>query len=135
MSFSTSVDTEILNQVFVGTALSWNGNTNLWLALHTANPGKAGAPTTSEIAYTGYARIPISRSSGFTVASATIQNANLAQFPVATGGTGIATYCSVVTTASGAGSVIVFGPLNSSVSVTSGIQPQFSAGSLTFTLD
>lgn len=42
MSFSNSAETSVLEQIFVGTALPWNGNTNLWIALHTADPGEAG---------------------------------------------------------------------------------------------
>jgi hypothetical protein len=37
---------------------------NLYVSLHTADPGEAGDQTTSETAYTGYARIPVARTSG-----------------------------------------------------------------------
>ena len=42
--------------------------TSMYLALHTADPGELGnSQSTSEIAYTGYARVAIARSSsGFT---------------------------------------------------------------------
>ena len=39
MSFSNAAETAVLNQVFIGTALPWNANTDLYLALHTADPG------------------------------------------------------------------------------------------------
>lgn len=38
--------------------------TTLTVALHTADPGEAGTQSTSETAYTGYARIPVNRTSG-----------------------------------------------------------------------
>lgn len=50
MSFSNTAETAVLNQVFVGTALPWNSNTELWLALHTADPGETGTAVTNEVA-------------------------------------------------------------------------------------
>jgi hypothetical protein len=41
----------------------------------------------------------------------------------------------VVTTASGAGQIIVRGALSASVSTGTGIQPQFASAALAFTLD
>jgi len=32
MSFSNTAETAVLNQIFVGTALPWDANTDLWLA-------------------------------------------------------------------------------------------------------
>jgi hypothetical protein len=135
MSFSNAAEDAVLNQIFVGTALPWNGNTNLWLALHTADPGEAGTAITSEATYGGYARVLVARASGFTVSNPTISNAALAQFPVCSSGTNTVTHCSIVDSASGAGNIIVSGVLNSPVAVATGIQCQFSAGALVFTLD
>ena len=36
--------------------------TLLYISLHTADPGAAGAQNTSEAAYTGYARVAVARS-------------------------------------------------------------------------
>jgi hypothetical protein len=135
MSFSNSSETSVLQQLFIGTALPWNANTDLWLALHTADPGEAGTAVTSEAAYGGYARVTLTRASDITVSGATASNTNLEQFPVCSSGTATCTHISIVTTASGAGTIIVSGALNSSVAVATGIQPQFSAGALVFTLD
>lgn len=135
MSFSNTAETAVLNQIFVGTALPWNANTDLWLALHTADPGEAGSAVTSEATYGGYARVAVARATDLTVSGATVESANLEQFPVCTSGSSTCTYVSIVTTASGAGTIIVSGALNSSVAVATGIQPQFSAGALVFTLD
>lgn len=135
MSFSNDAETAVLDQVFKGTALPWNGNTNLWLALHTADPGEAGTAVTSEATYTSYARVAVTRSTGFTVSGNQVTNAALAQFPQSTGGTNTITHASIVTSASGAGTIVVRGALSSSITVTTGIQPQFAASALTFTLD
>lgn len=135
MSFSNTAETAVLNYLFVGSAVSWAANTELFLALHTADPGEAGTAVTSEATYGGYARVVLTRASDLTVSGATVQNANLEQFPVCSSGTNTVTHVSIVTTASGAGTIIVKGALNASVSVATGIQPQFSANALVFTLD
>jgi hypothetical protein len=135
MSFSNTAETAVLNQVFVGTALSWNGNTNLWLALHTADPGEAGTAVTSEATYGGYARVVLTRATDFTVSGNTVSNANLEQFAACTSGSNIITHASIVDTASGAGNIIVRAALNSSITVSTGVQPQFAANALSFTLD
>lgn len=135
MSFSNTAETAVLNQVFVGTALSWNGNTNLWIALHTADPGETGTAVTSEATYTSYARVSVTRSTGFTVSGNQVSNTNLVQFPQCSGGSNTITYASIVDTSSGAGTIIVRAALNTSIPVSTGIQPQFAASALSFTLD
>lgn len=135
MSFSNTAETAVLNQIFVGTPLPWDSNTDLWLALHTADPGEAGSAVTSEATYTGYARVALARATDLTVSGATVENANLEQFPICSSGTNTITHASIVTTSSGAGTIIVSGVLNNSVGVAVGIQPQFAAGALVFTLD
>jgi hypothetical protein len=107
----------------------------LWLALHTADPGEAGTAVTSEATYGGYARLSVTRSTGFTVSGNQVSNAALAQFVACSSGSNVITYASIVDTSSGAGTIIVRALLNSSITVSTGVQPQFSANALTFTLD
>jgi hypothetical protein len=108
--------------------------TNLYLSLHTADPGTGNNQTTNETSYTNYARIAVVRTTaGWTVATNTAVNAALAQFPQC-GVTGATlTYVAIGTAASGAGNVLYSGALTSSLAVSSGIQPQFSASALTVT--
>lgn len=135
MSFSNTAETAVLNHVFVGTALSWNGNTNLWIALHTADPGEAGSAITSEATYGGYARAVLTRATDFTVSGNQVSNANLEQFAQCSSGSNTITYASIVDSASGAGNIIVRALLNTAIPVSTGIQPQFAANGLSFTLD
>lgn len=136
MSKGNTTENDVLALLFNATALSWNANTNLYLALHTADPGEAGSQTTSETAYTSYARVAVARTSGgWTVSSGTSTNAALIQFPQCTGGTSTITHVSIGTASSGAGQIIYSGALNSSLSVSNLIQPQFSAGALVVTED
>lgn len=135
MSFSNAAETAINSYIFVGTAVGWNANTDLWLSLHTADPGEAGTAVTSEATYTSYARVAVERATAFTVAGATVTNAALVQFPTSTGGSNIVTHVGIVSTASGAGTLILSGALNASQTISSGNQPQFAATTLVFTLD
>jgi hypothetical protein len=135
MSFSNTAETAVLNQVFVGTALSWNGNTNLWLALYTADPGESGSHA-AEATYGGYARIVLTRASDFTVSGNSVSNANLEQFAACTSGSNTITWCAIVDSVTiGAGTMIVRAELNSPITVSTGVQPQFAGGALSFTLD
>lgn len=136
MSFSNTAETAVLNQVFVGTALSWNSNTDLWLALYTSTPDEAGSAVTNEVStYGSYARVALTRSTDFTVSGNSVSNANLEQFPACTSGSNVITHAAIVTSSSGAGTVIVYAELNSPITVTTGVQPQFASGALSFTLD
>ena len=71
--------------------------TNLYVALHTADPGAAGTQSTSEIAYTSYARVAVARTTGGWTASAAQSTSPVAAitFPAGTGGAGTATFFSV----------------------------------------
>lgn len=136
MSLGNTTENDICLLLFNATALSWNANTNLYISLHTADPGEGGNQTTSEATYTSYARVTVARSgSGWTVSGNTATNAALIQFPQATGGTNTITHVAIGTATSGTGQIIASGALSSSLSVSSGIQPQFSAGELDFTID
>jgi hypothetical protein len=136
MSFGNTTETDLLEKIFKATALPWDANGNLYLSLHTADPGETGLQTTSEATYTSYARVAVVRTGvGWTVSNPTATNAALVQFPTCTGGTNTITHVAIGTVTSGAGQILVSGALNSSLSVSSGIQPQFSAGALVFTLD
>lgn len=135
MSFANSTEEDILQQVFIGTALPWNGNTDLWLALYTASPGEAGAHT-NEATYGSYARVVLTRASDFTVSGNSVSNTNLEQFVACTSGSNVITHAAIVDSVTiGAGNVIVYAELNSPITVSTGVQPQFAPGALSFTLD
>lgn len=110
--------------------------TNLYVALHTSDPGEAGAQNTNETAYTNYARVAVARSgAGWTVTGSSTVNAALIQFPQCgvTGAT--VTHVSIGTASAGAGTILYSGALNSSLAVSNLIQPQFAAAALTVTED
>lgn len=135
MSLGNTTETDVLNYIFDSAAPAWAANANFWVALHTADPGEAGTATTSEAAYGSYARVAVSRTTGFTVAGNQVQNAALVQFPQSTSSGSDVTHFSIVTTASGAGQIILRGALSSALPTSTGIQPQFAAGALTATVE
>lgn len=108
--------------------------TNLFVSLHTADPGPAGNQTTSEATYTSYARVSVARTSGgWTVASAQSKNVAAVTFPACTGGTNTITHAAIGTATSGTGKLLYTGALTSSLAVSSGITPQFAINALTTT--
>lgn len=135
MSFSNTTETAVLNYIFDSATPSWAGNSDFWLALYTASPAEGGSAVTNEATYGGYARKQISRTTGFTVSSNTVSNAGLEQFDACTSGSNVITHVAIVTSSSGAGDVIVYAALNSSITVSTGVQPQFATNALSFTLD
>lgn len=136
MSKGNTTENDLMEYIFKATAISWDGLTNLYVSLHTADPGEGGSQTTSEANYTSYARVAVARSgSGWTVTGNQAVNAALVQFPQATGGSSTCTYVAVGTASSGTGQILYSGALSSSLSVSTGIQPQFAAGALTVTED
>lgn len=105
--------------------------TNLFVALHTADPGEASDQTTNEATYTSYARVTVARTSGgWTVAANNASNAALVTFPKATGGSETITHFSVGTLTSGAGKILYSGILDSSLAVSNNVQPEFAIGAL-----
>ncbi len=98
----------------VGDATGLRGSStagSLYLALHTADPGEGGSQTTSEAAYTSYARTAIARdSSNWTVSGNQGSNTNAINCPMATGGSANVTHWSIGTSSSGTGKILWKGP-------------------------
>lgn len=142
MPKSTTTCNNILALIF--NATTWNDIAendttspvaNLYISLHTADPGVGGSQLTNETSYTNYARVAVARTTGgWDVPSGgATQNAALIQFPQC-GVTGATiTHVAIGTNSSGAGLVLYAGALNSSLAVANLIQPQFAAGALDVT--
>lgn len=146
MSMTNAAEANLLNLLFVNVDWANIGDAaglqnsatagSFYVSLHTADPGETGTQSTSEVAYTSYARVAVARSAGgWTLTAQTISNTALVQFPTATGGTATATYFGIGTDSAGAGNLLMSGALTSSLSISNGIQPQFAAGALTVTVD
>lgn len=101
--------------------------TTLSIALHTGVPGATQA--TNEATYTSYARVTINRNgTDWTAPSGgSLSNASLIQFPSCTGGSNVITHVSI---GYSSGTVIHYGALTASRTITDGTQPQFAASAL-----
>jgi hypothetical protein len=110
--------------------------TNLYVALHTADPTETGDQEDNEATYTDYARVAVPRTAGgWTVTGNQVVNANAITFPEASGGSEVITHFSVGELASGAGDIYYIGTLTTPLNVSVGIEPRFPAGDLVITED
>lgn len=137
MSKGNTFETDILGLIFNGTAIADLAEndastplTQLFLALHTGDPGEAGVQNTSECAYTGYARVAVNRNSGgFTVSGGTVNLTANVDFGAKTaGGDETATHFSVGVAASGATKILYKGALSSSILIVNTTIPRLTTG-------
>ena len=136
MSKSNTFENELLAHIFTNSAIAGIGDTagvlpsaapgSLYLSLHTNDPGEAGTQATSEISYTGYARVAVVRSAaGFAVSGATVTLANNVDFGEMTAGTGgSVTFFAVGKAASGATNILYSGAVSPSIAVAVGVTPR-----------
>lgn len=135
MSFSNVAENSILALLLNATAwanIADNAasapQTNIHMALATADPGDTGTMSTSEITYTSYARQTVARStSGWTAPSGGASNlvANL-DFPAGTGGSGTASFFQGGKTGGGAVDVWFNGTVTPNIVCGSGITPRLT---------
>lgn len=142
--FSEDFATQILEMILQGKAIpnfcdnaASSPATQLYVSLHTADPGSGGAQTASECTYTGYARVAVARSdSAWTVADGEAENASAIEFEQCTGGSNQATWFAVGTEASGTGRVVLRGQLSGGgLAISNGVKPRFAAGKLVALLE
>jgi len=137
MSKSDTFESDILKLVFNATAIANLADnaataplTNLFVALHTADPGETGTQATSEATYTGYARATVARTSGGWAISGTAPTtANpvaTISFPACTAGTNTITFFSVGAAVSGASKIFYSGTVTPNMSVSTGVTPQLA---------
>jgi len=138
---SATFSNQVLALIFNGTAITGLAQnttsspyTSLYIALHTADP-TGGTQSTSEIAYTGYARVAVTRTSGgFVVTSNVLNPAANIVFPTGSGGSGTATFMSIGVNATGATELLWSGGIAPSIVCGSGVTPTLTtATSLTQT--
>lgn len=134
MSLSNTTENAALKMFLQGADPAYRAGATQYLALFTADPGEA-ASLAAEANYTGYARVALTKASAWTDGGSTFTNAALIQFGACTAGTNAITHFAVVDTSSGAVSMMISGALSATLNVSSGIQPQFSAGALSISAE
>ena len=134
MSKGNTFENDFLKLIFTAVAIANIADdaasaplTNLYVALHTSDPGEAGAQNANECAYTSYARVAVARTAGgWTVTAASVSPAAEISFPACTGGTETATHWSVGVAASGATKVLYYGTVTPNISISSGVTPKLT---------
>lgn len=133
MSKSNTYENDLLKLLFNGVAIANLADnaaasplTVLYVELHTADPGEAGDQSTSEMAYTGYARVAVTRSGGGWVVTANSVSpaANIEFSEMAGGAGGTATHASVGTASAGAGKILYRGALTPNIICALGVTPR-----------
>lgn len=134
MSKTNALETDLLELLFNATALAdlaendaTSPATNLYVSLHTADPGEAGSQTTNEADYTSYARVAVARTSGgWTVSGNSVSPAAEISFPACTGGTNTITHFGVGVASSGAGYLMYKGTVTPNIAVSNGVTPRLT---------
>ena len=138
MSKGDTLETGILNLILNNTALANIGDAsglqpssadgNLYLSLHTSDPGDDGDQETNEITYTSYARVAIARTgSVWTVSGGSASLASPpAVFPEGSGGSGTATHFGLGTASSGGGVLLYSGAITPNIVCGNGVTPRIS---------
>ena len=137
MSKGNTFENDFLKLIFNATAIANIADnagtsplTNLYVSLHTADPGEAGTQDTSQCAYTGYARVAVARSgSGWTITNNSVSPAASITFGACTVGTETATHWAVGTAASGEGQVLYYGTIDPDIVISPGVTPYLTTAS------
>lgn len=137
MSKGDTFENDLLRLIFNATAIANIADnaatsplTQLFVSLHTADPGEAGSQTTSEVAYTGYARVGVNRNTGgFTVTANSVSPAANIDFGACTAGTATATHFAIGTASTGAGKILYKGAISPTIAISTGVTPRLTTAS------
>jgi hypothetical protein len=138
MSKGNTFENDWLKLIFNATAIANIADnaassplTNLFVSLHTADPGEAGDQTTSEAAYTGYARISVARTSGgwtvTTNSASPVANIDFGECTASPGGA--ITHFAVGTATSGTGKLLYSGTVTPNITMAVGVIPRLKTTS------
>jgi hypothetical protein len=135
---SDTFENDVLRLIYNATAIANIADnaaasplTNLFVSLHTADPGETGNQSTSETAYTGYARISVARTSGgWTVTGSSVSPVANIDFGECTASPGAAiTHAAVGTAVSGANKYLHAGALTPNITMAVGVIPRIKTTS------
>lgn len=137
MSKGDTFENDLLKLIFNATAIANiadNAATsplgNLFVSLHTADPGETGVQNTSETTYTSYARVSVARTSGgWTITANSVSPTANIDFPACTGGTATITHFGVGVAVSGATKLLYSGTVTPNISVSTGVTPRLTTAS------
>ncbi len=141
MSKSDTFENDLMKLIFNNVSIANIGDAggllqsvsagNLWVSLHTADPGETGTAVTNETGYGSYARQAVARSgAGFTVTGNSVSPAANVDFPECTATPGGAiTHFGIVSTSSGAGKLLYSGTVTPNITIAVGVIPRLKTTS------
>lgn len=137
MSKGNTFENDLLKLIFNATAIANVADnaatsplTNLYVSLHTADPGEAGDQTTSEVSYTGYARVAVARTTGgWTVTNNSVSPVANISFGACTAGTATATHWAIGTASTSTGKILYSGTITPNISISNGVTPIITTAS------
>ena len=142
MAKGSTFEADVLNLALCGIAISSMcasaGTTQLWSALHTADPtgGNQGTNEVSTTTFAGYSRIATQRSTatgGWTVSGSgpatASPNSAITFGQLTSTSTGTATYWSIGHSSNGTGKIYYSGALSPSINLGQNVTPQITTGS------
>ena len=142
MSISNITESAILKLVFQ--AVAWgnyadnaatNPETNIVVALHTADPTDSGSMSSSEADYTSYARANVARTTGgWTETAGTVTPVANIDFPAGTGGSGTVSFFSTGKSGGGASAILWSGTVTPNIVAGNGVTPRLTTATI-ITLD
>lgn len=142
MSISDTTETAVMALIFNATA--WGNyadnaastpETNIVVALQTADPTDSGNMSSSEVTYTSYTRVNVLRTSGgWTVTGGSVSPVANIDFPAGTGGSGTVTHFSTGKSGGGASAILWSGTVTPNIVTGNGVTPRLTTSS-TITLD
>lgn len=142
MSIADVTETAILALIFNATAwanyadnAASSPQTNIHMALATADPTDSGTMSSNEATYTSYARVNVARTAGgWTVTGGSVSPVANIDFPAGTGGSGTVTHFSAGKTGGGAVAILWKGTVTPNIVTGNGVTPRLTTSS-TITLD
>jgi hypothetical protein len=133
-AFSNAAEAAIMQLIFTATAwanmadnAASSPQTNIAVALATADYTDTGTMSSNEVTYTSYARASVARSgAGWSHSAGTINPAAIIGFAAGTGGSGTASHFAVGLTGGGAVAVHMYGTVTPNIVTGNGVTPQLT---------
>jgi hypothetical protein len=137
MSLSNASENQALKMFLQGTDPAYRAGATQYAALVSLLAPDEAAPIASELSYTGYARVALTKSSAWTDGGSSFTNAVQILFGKRTdgGATQQARSMVIVDTASGAITMGIIAPLADTLDINLNIQPIFAPGDVTITAE
>lgn len=137
MSLSNASENQTLKMHLQGVDPSYRANATQYAALVSLLSPDEAAPIASELTYTGYARIPVTKATAWTDGGSSFTNAVQFLFGKRTdaGATQQARSIVIVDTASGAISQGIIAALSDTLDINLNIQPIFAPGDVTISCE